>query len=32
VDLQLIMLAGGLIIVDRSCNAFDPVHARGWVQ
>lgn len=27
VDLQLIILAGGLIIVDRSCDAFDPVRA-----
>ncbi|WP_449428116.1 hypothetical protein [Rhodanobacter umsongensis] len=26
-DLQLIMLAGGLVIVDQSCDAFDPVHA-----
>lgn len=26
-DLQLIILAGGLVIVDRSCDAFDPVHA-----
>jgi hypothetical protein len=32
VDLQLIMLAGGLVIVDRSCGAFDPVHAWGWLQ
>jgi hypothetical protein len=27
-DLRLITLAGGLVIVDQSCDAFDPVHAR----
>jgi hypothetical protein len=27
VNLQLIILAGGLVIVDRSCDAFDPVRA-----
>ena len=26
-DPRLIIMAGGLIIVDRSCDAFDPVHA-----
>lgn len=24
-----VILAGGLVIVDRSCDAFDPVHAEG---
>jgi hypothetical protein len=27
VDLQLIILDGRLVVADRSCNAFDPVHA-----
>jgi hypothetical protein len=26
---QLIVLAGRLVIVDRSCDAFDPVHAHA---
>lgn len=29
VDLHLITLAGGLVIVDRSCDAFDAVHANA---
>lgn len=32
VDLQLIILAGELVIVDRSCDAFDPVYAVGERQ
>lgn len=32
VDLQLTILAGGLVIVDRSCDAFDPVHAGKLIE